>query len=216
MLTHLPPELVCYLSNFLLPLDCFSLKLTCRYLHNILQNINDKLEARYIYSLENISHRDRMLDKLVKGTEWIHQNNPSWNNNYILIWYIKTGRTNKAMELLEEGKIDPSLNSRALQFSASHGYLELVNKILEDSRVDPSVNKNCALVWAADNGHYDVMERLLLDERVEKKMTVQISCKIVFARVIKRKVIEKKKIEFKMVECKRNGNKRKLFTLQGS
>lgn len=67
---------------------------------------------------------------------------------------------------------DPSqwslqLQGVPLRLAATHGWLEVVDRLLADPRIDPTADNNAALMWAIDKGHTPIALRLLADPRID-------------------------------------------------
>jgi ankyrin repeat protein len=100
--------------------------------------------------------------------------NPSDGNRAILQSAI-SGLTEQIRLLLQDGRVDPSVeNNQAIIDASKHGNLEVVKLLLQDRRVNPSAQDNKALrdtvgfyAWYSSEIRLEIVKLLLQDKRVD-------------------------------------------------
>jgi hypothetical protein len=105
-----------------------------------------------------ILFRDRMIIDYIKDSEFIG-------------WAINKGYVDTPVDVLDflDQSAD---NSWLLHKAISQGSFSAMKSLLDDPRIDPSVNNNIALKWATEAGfngmpRYDIIQLLLRDRRID-------------------------------------------------
>lgn len=84
---------------------------------------------------------------------------------------IESGHFSLVRFLLQDGRLDPSIeNSAALLIASRRGYTKIVELLLQDGRANPASQNNGALFTAAHNNRYQVVELLLKDGRSDPRI----------------------------------------------
>jgi len=87
------------------------------------------------------------------------------DDELVFLLAAQHGHTAVAKRLLEEARVDPSVqNNHAVRLAAETGHTAIVALLLEDLRVDPVDDSICL---ASRNGHEGVVKLLLQDSRVD-------------------------------------------------
>lgn len=92
------------------------------------------------------------------------------NNDRVLMTACALGRTEIVHLLLEDGRINPSIQDyrrkTPLTEATKNGHIEVLKLLLADPRVDPTDNNNQVLRIAMNENNEDIIQLLFSDLRV--------------------------------------------------
>lgn len=117
------------------------------------------IEKLLIWSINNdrLDHVKRILG--------IPEADLCFDNNKAILTAFDDGHYDIFKLLLQDARIDPSLNDNYLLMEASRGNIELVRLLLADIRTDPNAQKKKAF----DHGFYNVtiLKELIFNDRTD-------------------------------------------------
>ncbi len=87
--------------------------------------------------------------------------------NFPVFVASRDGKYNTLNRLLQDPRVDPTIDNNASLFSAVNwGKISTVKRLLQDPRVDPGAQNNRALIRAIIHNDYEIVKILLQDKRV--------------------------------------------------
>jgi hypothetical protein len=110
---------------------------------------------------------------------------------FVLLWTIEKGLVSLLKLLLQDSRIDPSIDDNAsLRLACENNLVEMVQVLLAaDPRVDPSVDDQFLLRYACEHGLDELVKLLLADKRVDPAVwgntPLQLSCAHGHTEVVK-------------------------------
>ncbi len=105
-------------------------------------------------------------------------------------WACESGHTGIGMLLLNDPRVDPTVDNNLFMRSVSEkGHTKTVSVLLQDERVDPAALESLALKRACDNGHTKTVKLLLQDGRSDpaalESLALKYACDNGHTKIVK-------------------------------
>uniref|UniRef100_A0A6C0KQ55 RING-type domain-containing protein n=1 Tax=viral metagenome TaxID=1070528 RepID=A0A6C0KQ55_9ZZZZ len=80
--------------------------------------------------------------------------------SFVFEIFAQNGNLDAMKFMVEQGKIDPGVDSSALLYACQTGKIDIVQYLIENG-ADPAINGNLPIIFACANGHKDVVIKLI-------------------------------------------------------
>lgn len=189
-LSHLPPEIIYEISNYLPTWYILNLRMTCQALNESFDYLDDRLQEKYLYNVEHIDDRRLFKKKITvnlpKGCRRIAEREPAWNNNFLiraaaaegdvelvkmlLKYTMKSVYTGPTVDIksLPQAVIPWTNDEEALTLAVKNNHLEIVRLLMGCKGVDPSIRENKLLGSAVYQNNLEMVKLLLEDVTVRE------------------------------------------------